>query len=73
MSIQNTTFSRSAPNYRKETIAIAKSLKFLDDRPVTGDERMLAEAWKKGGLVLEKEMRGKIKEKTIEKNNKIYL
>ena len=72
LSIQSTTFSRSAPSYRKETIATSKSLRFLDDRPVTEDERMLAEAWKKGGLVLEKEMRGKIKEKTIEKNNKIY-
>jgi len=26
----------------------------LDERPVTSDERMLIEAWKEGGLKLEK-------------------
>jgi hypothetical protein len=36
-------------------------LKFLDERPVTDDERMLIEAWKEGGLKLEKEVRAKIR------------
>lgn len=33
---------------------------------------MLAQAWKKGGLILEKEVRSKLRQKLIDKNNKIY-
>jgi hypothetical protein len=39
---------------------------------VTEDERMLAEAWKQGGMSQEKEVRAKIREKAIEKNQKLY-
>ena len=42
------------PSYRKETINKLKHLTFLDERPVTKDERMMAEAWKTGGLQAEK-------------------
>jgi hypothetical protein len=37
-------------------------LLYLDDRPVTKDERKLAEAWKKGGLISEKQARNEINE-----------
>jgi hypothetical protein len=33
---------------------------------------MLVNAWKEGGLQLEKQVRASIREKTVEKNNKIY-
>lgn len=48
--IKDTKFSRGIPSYRKETICRLKSLTFLDERPVTKDERLMAEAWKSGGL-----------------------
>jgi hypothetical protein len=60
------------PSYRKETINAATGLLFLDDRPVSEEERALARAWKQGGLVLEREVRQKIREKLQEKNEKIY-
>lgn len=63
---------RAVPNYRKETILALHQLLFLDDRPVTGDERKLAQAWKKGGLPLEREVRAQIREGTVEKHSKIY-
>jgi hypothetical protein len=44
----------------------------LDDRPVSEEERTLARAWKQGGLVLEKEVRQKFREKLQEKSDKIY-
>jgi hypothetical protein len=52
LSLQKTTLNREVPSYRKETICASNSLLFLDDRPVTEDERMLAKAWKEGGLLL---------------------
>lgn len=63
---------RAVPNYRKETILALNQLLFLDDRPVTGDERKLAQAWKKGGLPLEREVRAQIRESTVEKHSKTY-
>ena len=52
--LKDTKFSRGVPSYRKETICRVKKLTFLDERPVTSDERMMAEAWKSGGLQAEK-------------------
>ena len=61
LGLSNTSFSRNVPSYRKETINAVKSLTYLDERPVSPEERMLAEAWKTGGLVLEKQVRAQIK------------
>ena len=72
MSLQNTVFNRSVGSYRKETINVAPTLLFLDDRPVTKDTKLLAQAWKQGGLVLEKYVRQKIREKLQDKQSKIY-
>ena len=72
LSLQNTVFNRSVGSYRKETINVAPTLLFLDDRPVTEDEKLLAQAWKQGGLVLEKDVRQKIREKLQNKQSKIY-
>lgn len=41
LAMNQTMLSRNTLNYRKETIYAMKSLKFLDERPVTDDERML--------------------------------
>jgi len=51
LTLQKTKFNREVPSYRKETICASNSLLFLDDRPVTEDERMLAKAWKEGGII----------------------
>ena len=44
--MKETKFSRGINNYRKEVIFNMKKLSFLDDRPVTEQERLLVEAWK---------------------------
>lgn len=54
LSLQHTLMSRSVPSYRKTTINAIRSLLFLDEKPVTEEERLLAEAWAKGGIVLER-------------------
>jgi dynein assembly factor 1 len=62
INVANTLFRRSITSFRKETISRLPSLLYLDDRPVTKDERKLAEAWKKGGLISEKQARNEINE-----------
>ena len=37
-------------NYRKVMIAKLPNLKYLDDRPVFGEDRRYAEAFKRGGI-----------------------
>ena len=49
-----TPIPKDTPSYRKTTICSCPTLLYLDDRPVTADERALAEARKKGGFALEK-------------------
>jgi len=45
------------PQYRKTLIARVKTLTYLDERPVSDEERRLAEAWLEGGLEAEKKER----------------
>jgi Leucine-rich repeat (LRR) protein len=54
LSLQRTLMSRSVPSYRKTTINAIQSLLFLDEKPVTEEERLLVEAWTKGGIVSER-------------------
>lgn len=48
---------RNISNYRKVLIANILTLTYLDDRPVTTNERRTAEAWLKGGKDAETEER----------------
>ena len=69
--MKETQFCRGTANYRKETICAVKGLTFLDERPITKNERMLVEAWKQGGALKEREVRKLIQESNEEKNRKI--
>eukprot|EP00669_Euglena_mutabilis_P005532 TRINITY_DN1702_c0_g1_i1.p1 TRINITY_DN1702_c0_g1~~TRINITY_DN1702_c0_g1_i1.p1 ORF type:complete len:293 (+),score=43.98 TRINITY_DN1702_c0_g1_i1:267-1145(+) len=52
---------REIPHYRKTLISKLEKLRYLDDRPVTDDERRTAEAWARGGLAEERREREQIR------------
>lgn len=62
LMLKDTPFTRMTPSYRKQVILSVSTLTFLDERPVTEDERFLTLAWKKGGLKEEQEARKTIKQ-----------
>jgi hypothetical protein len=47
--------------YRKTLVARVPTLKYLDDKPIFEHDRLYYEAWYRGGLPAEQEMRGKKK------------
>lgn len=47
--LKNNQIVRKISNYRKQMVSGIKKLKYLDDRPVSADERKLCEKWKEGG------------------------
>lgn len=49
--------TQKIPSYRKTVISRLHALTFLDDRPVSDEERLQIEAWAKGGLDAEREER----------------
>ncbi|KAH7289559.1 hypothetical protein KP509_30G008800 [Ceratopteris richardii] len=56
--------------YRKSIINSIPMLNYLDDSPVFAKERRLAEAWEKGGIEAEKDMRETIKkEEALERES----
>ncbi|KAG2487558.1 hypothetical protein HYH03_013837 [Edaphochlamys debaryana] len=57
-------------NYRKTLVVSIPSLTYLDDRPVTENERRTCEAWFEGGLEAERAMRTKLKEEEDERQRK---
>ncbi|KAL9642666.1 hypothetical protein ABK040_009745 [Willaertia magna] len=57
-------------NYRKVVISTVKKLNYLDDKPITEDERRWVLAWAKGGVQAETEERKKIIEEKDLKHQK---
>lgn len=53
--------TRNMKNYRRRIILAFPDLQFLDDGPVTEDDRRLANAWSVGGLAAERKEREIIK------------
>ena len=60
--LKGNELTRRVSSYRKTMIAAIPTLDYLDDRPVTDDERRRAEAFKRGHVNAEKEEMEKIKE-----------
>lgn len=58
--LRNTTFARRCPQYRRRMVLSIRLLKFLDERPVTSEERRLNDAWGASGKDGENEERRKI-------------
>jgi hypothetical protein len=52
---------REIPHYRKTLVSKLEKLRYLDDRPVTDDERRTAEAWARGGLAEERREREQLR------------
>lgn len=54
LKLDGNPVTRKIPHYRKALICRLKNLTYLDDRPVFPDERLMAEAWGRGGVEAEK-------------------
>lgn len=60
--------TRNMKNYRRRITLEFEDLKFLDDAPVTDEDRRLALAWSKGGIQEERKERDLIKKEKEEKH-----
>lgn len=60
LKMDGNPFIRSISNYRRKIINILPQLRFLDDTPITENDRRLAAAWKSGGKNAEIQERYKI-------------
>ena len=60
--LQGNPVCKKIQNYRKTLVNQLPSLKFLDDRPVTPEEKRFAEAFTRGGIQAEREERRKWQE-----------
>jgi dynein assembly factor 1 len=76
LKLDGNPITRKMSSYRKATICRLKNLTYLDDRPVFPDERLLAEAWGRGGIEAEKTERQrqrKLKEWTEKNRHKQFF
>jgi len=76
LKLDGNPITRKLPSYRKATICRLKNLTYLDDRPVFPDERMLCEAWGRGGVEAEKIERTrqrKLREWTEKNRHKMFF
>ncbi|CAD8147219.1 unnamed protein product [Paramecium octaurelia] len=67
------SYVRECSDYRKIMIVTIKTLKYLDDKPVTVGERRISEAWQTGGKVAEQQERIAQIEQRKEINYQNYL
>ena len=65
---QDNDFCKKIPSYRKTLIFKLKTLTYLDDRPVSLDDRRRAEAFARGGIDEEREELRKIRKEADEKH-----
>merc|ERR1712086_960945 len=75
-SLERNPITRKMKSYRKATICRLKNLTYLDDRPIFPDERLLAEAWGRGGIEAEKierQRQRKLKEWTEKNRHKQFF
>ena len=76
LKLDGNPITRKMKSYRKATICRLKNLTYLDDRPVFPDERLLAEAWGRGGIEAEKierQRQRKLKEWTEKNRHKQFF
>ena len=63
---------RKITNYRKTMISSIKSLTYLDDRPVSDNERLAVEAWVIGGAEAETEERARQRQEETDRHNRSF-
>jgi len=76
LKLDGNPITRKMKSYRKATICRLKNLTYLDDRPIFPDERLLAEAWGRGGIEAEKierQRQRKLKEWTEKNRHKQFF
>ncbi|KAH0787035.1 Leucine Rich Repeat family protein [Histomonas meleagridis] len=62
LRMEGNAVTRNMKNYRRRIILQFPDLRYLDDAPVTDEERRLVNAWKEGGIEAEKRERQLIKQ-----------
>merc|ERR1711907_396999 len=76
LKLDGNPITRKIPHYRKALICRLKNLTYLDDRPVFPDERLMAEAWGRGGVEaekLERTRQRKLKEDQDKNRHKVFF
>ncbi|ORX87981.1 hypothetical protein BCR32DRAFT_263849 [Anaeromyces robustus] len=72
LNLMNNPVIKKIANYRKIMVSRCKSLTYLDDRPVTKNERLATEAWVIGGLSAERAERQRQRDEERERHNRNF-
>ena len=70
LHLNGNPFIRECPNYRRQLVTAIPELRYLDDSPVSAEDRRIYEAWSKGGKEAELEERRKISDEKEQKRKK---
>lgn len=70
LHLNGNPFIRECSNYRRQLVTSIPELRYLDDSPVSAEDRRIYEAWKVGGKDAELEERRKISDEKEEKRRK---